>query len=95
LSISDSHDEDIKRDPNPINIGPNSGQYEEQYNANQDFAIFQPKDKTVGGIMSLQEKQNIAENVMDNSVDEDLNERAEEKLSKLMERLNRLEKETG
>jgi len=32
---------------------------------------------------------------MDNSVDEDLNERAEEKLSKLMERLNRLEKETG
>jgi len=53
LSISDSHDEDIKRDSNPINIGPNSGQYEEQYNANQDFAIFQPKDKTVGGIMSL------------------------------------------
>lgn len=41
---------------NAINIGVDAGpgnHYEEQYNANQDFAIFQPKDQTVGGIMSL------------------------------------------
>ena len=45
--------------------------------------------------MSLQEKQNIAENVMNESVESELNEKAEEKLSKLMARLQRLEKETN
>lgn len=80
-----------------VNAGPGvpGNAYEEQYNANQDFAIFQPKDQTVGGIMNLQEKQNLAENVLDESVESQLNEKAEEKLSKLMARLNKLEKETN
>jgi len=50
----DSHEQEL-RGPNG-SIDPSPGQpdqYEEQYNANQDFAIFQPKDQTVGGIMSL------------------------------------------
>ena len=90
----DSHEHSL-RGPEGVEVGPEANQYEEQYNAKQDFAIFQPKDQTVGGIMSLQEKQNIAENVLDESIDSQLNEKAEEKLTKLMARLNKLEKETS
>jgi len=42
---------------------------EDQYNANQDFAIFAHKNQAVGGVMNLQEKQNIAENILDQSVE--------------------------
>jgi len=36
-------------------------EYEEQYNANHDFAIFQTGNQTVGGLMNLQQKQNQAD----------------------------------
>lgn len=38
-------------------------QYGQQYNANEDFAIFAVGDKTVGGILDLKEKMNIADSV--------------------------------
>jgi len=37
------------------------GQYEEQYNANHDFAIFHVGNQAVGGLMNLQQKQNQAD----------------------------------
>ena len=37
----------------------NKQAYEEQYDANHDFAIFANKDKAVGGFLDLKEKQNI------------------------------------
>lgn len=50
----DSHEEELKRADNAADVDASPGQpdyvnvcnngYEEQYNANQDFAIFQPKD---------------------------------------------------
>ena len=33
-------------------------EFEEQYNANHDFAIFQGNNAAVGGLMTLQQKQN-------------------------------------
>ena len=33
-------------------------EYAEQYNANHDFAIFQGNNDAVGGLMTLQQKQN-------------------------------------
>ena len=41
-----------------IQSGDNLDEYEEQYNANDDFAIFQVGDNAVGGLMNLQQKQN-------------------------------------
>lgn len=37
------------------------GQFEEQYDPNQEFAIFASKDKKTGGFIGLQEKQNLAD----------------------------------
>jgi len=37
--------------------------YEEQYDPNQEFRIFGVGDKTKGGIQSLQEKMNMADDV--------------------------------
>lgn len=36
----------------------NVDEYEDQYNANHDFAIFQADNDAVGGLMNLQQKQN-------------------------------------
>jgi len=36
-------------------------EYEEQYNAAHDFAIFQVGNDAVGGLMNLEQKQNQAE----------------------------------
>ena len=41
-----------------LNVGPDVNEYEEQYNANHDFAIFQGNNDAVGGLMTLQQKQN-------------------------------------
>ena len=47
-------------------------EYGDQYDPNQDFAIFQVGNKTTGGVMTMQEKMNVAENVVnDNSSDEE------------------------
>ena len=47
-------------------------QYEEQYDANADFRIFGVGDPTKGGVQSLQEKMNLADDVQgDESSDED------------------------
>jgi len=43
---------------------------EAQYDANQDFAIFGMGDKTKGGIQSLQQKMNMADQ-LDSSDSED------------------------
>jgi len=70
LDNIDSHEQELRGPDGIVNPSPGQpDQYEEQYNANQDFAIFQHKDQAVGGIMSLQEKQNLAENVLDESID--------------------------
>jgi len=37
--------------------------FEEQYDAHQDFQVFGVGDKTKGGVMSLQEKMNLADDV--------------------------------
>ena len=42
-------------------------EYGEQYNANHDFAIFQSNNARVGGLMSLVQKQNLADSVADKS----------------------------
>lgn len=39
--------------------------FEEQYDANQEFRIFGIGDKTKGGVQSLQEKMNMADDVQD------------------------------
>ena len=44
-------------------------EYQEQYNANADFAIFQVGDKAVGGHMGLAEKLNMADSIADKSLD--------------------------
>jgi hypothetical protein len=44
-------------------------QYQEQYNANADFAIFHVGDKAVGGLMGLAEKMNMADSIADKSLD--------------------------
>jgi len=38
-------------------------EYQDQYDPNQDFAIFGIGDKTKGGIQSMQEKMNMADGV--------------------------------
>jgi hypothetical protein len=52
-------------------------EYAEQYDPNQDFGIFQVSNGATGGVMSMQEKMNIADNVNNNSSsdeDEDVNQ---------------------
>jgi len=45
----------------PVAVGPT--EYEEQYNANHDFAIFKVGNNKVGGLMDIKEKQNIADSI--------------------------------
>lgn len=45
-------------------------EYCDQYDPNQDFAIFQVGSNGQGGVMNLQEKMNVADNV-NNSSDEE------------------------
>lgn len=56
-----------------MNEQPSSGEvYEEQYDPNQEFRIFGIGDKTKGGIQTLQEKMNMADDVeSDGSSDSD------------------------
>lgn len=42
-------------------------EYADQYDPNQDFAIFQVGNKATGGVMTMQEKMNVAENVINNN----------------------------
>jgi len=60
-------------DDKPLATKAGSGieleEYEEQYNANADFAIFQVGDKAVGGHMGLAEKLNMADSIADKSLD--------------------------
>jgi len=42
-------------------------QYGDQYDPNQDFAIFAAKDKAVGGHINLREKMNLADNKSERS----------------------------
>lgn len=39
--------------------------FEEQYDPNQEFRIFGIGDKTKGGVQSLQEKMNMADDVQE------------------------------
>jgi hypothetical protein len=43
-------------------------EYKQQYNANEDFAIFQTKNDAVGGVMGLQQKLNLADSITEKSV---------------------------
>lgn len=60
-------------DDKPLATKAGSGieleEYQEQYNANADFAIFQVGDKAVGGHMGLAEKLNMADSIADKSLD--------------------------
>jgi hypothetical protein len=42
-------------------LQPNDRLYQEQYDPNQDFAIFGISDKTKGGVQCLQDKVNKAD----------------------------------
>lgn len=46
-------------------------EYAEQYDPNQDFGIFQTSNAATGGVMTMQEKMNIADNVNSSSDEED------------------------
>lgn len=43
-------------------------EYDDQYNANHDFAIFQANDERLGGVMNLAQKQNQADCIADKSM---------------------------
>lgn len=45
----------------------NPADYDEQYDANHDFAIFANKDKSQGGFINLREKQNREDELKSNS----------------------------
>lgn len=45
--------------------------YQEQYDPNQDFAIFAAKDKKTGGFIGLKEKMNLADQQSEKSMDSD------------------------
>ena len=45
--------------------------YEEQYDPNQEFRIFGIGDKTKGGVQSLQEKMNLADDADSGSSEEE------------------------
>ena len=56
-------------------------EYGDQYNANNDFAIFQANNPRLGGLMNLQMKQNQADCVADKSmscIDSQATERQQE-----------------
>lgn len=44
-----------------VKAAPRPQEYESQYDANHDFAIFATKDQALGGFLGLKEKQNIIE----------------------------------
>merc|ERR1712127_326606 len=46
-------------------------EYADQYDPNQDFAIFQVGNGATGGVMNMQEKMNVADNVNDSSDEDD------------------------
>jgi len=46
--------------------GAKPEQYEQQYDPNNDFAIFNVGNQAVGGLMSIKEKMNVADNVNKN-----------------------------
>merc|ERR1712127_339976 len=46
-------------------------EYADQYDPNQDFAIFQVGNGATGGVMNMQEKMNVADNVNESSDEED------------------------
>lgn len=47
-------------------------EYADQYDPNQDFAIFQVGNGATGGVMNLQEKMNVADNLNESSEEEDV-----------------------
>lgn len=49
----------------PIKEEPSMEIFEEQYDPNQEFRIFGIGDKTKGGVQSLQEKMNMADDVQE------------------------------
>lgn len=58
------------KDGGLVEYGPSNqeggiGEYEAQYDPNNDFAVFEVGDKTRGGLQSMQEKMNIADSVED------------------------------
>ena len=53
--------------------------YEEQYDPNQEFRIFGIGDKTKGGVQSLQEKMNMADDVSEMSSDSNEDDQAASK----------------
>jgi len=55
--------------------------YEEQYDPNQEFRIFGIGDKTKGGVQSLQEKMNMADDVSGDSSSEEEEEDQDKKAS--------------
>lgn len=66
----------------PINSQDLSGEiYEEQYDPNQEFRIFGIGDKTKGGVQSLQEKMNMADDVSGDSSSEEEEEDQDKKAS--------------
>lgn len=56
----------------------NLEQYEQQYDPNNDFAIFNVGNKAVGGLMTMKEKMNAADTVNKNE-DETSDEEEEAK----------------
>lgn len=66
----------------PINSQDLSGEiYEEQYDPNQEFRIFGIGDKTKGGVQSLQEKMNMADDVSGDSSSEEEEEEQDKNAS--------------
>ena len=73
-----SPDKLVKQDKNgnkfeSIDRGSSIEEYGRQYDPNNDFAIFNIGDKTKGGIQSLKEKMNLADDVENEELSEDEN----------------------
>jgi hypothetical protein len=51
-------------------------QYDEQYNPHHDFAIFGQGDPRGGGLQTMQEKMNMADDVNSSDSDEDMKKAA-------------------
>ena len=58
----DQDNRDKQADPG-LKEQPSMEIFEEQYDPNQEFRIFGIGDQTKGGVQSLQEKMNMADNV--------------------------------
>jgi len=54
-------DIEIKTQGQQVEAAVRPEEYESQYDANHDFAIFATKDQALGGFLGLREKQNIVE----------------------------------